>query len=69
MSALGNPVLSRRRLLKPMAPDDQDRAGENSARELDYLRKLNQRFNVTMNLVWTAVALVATFLILALLVR
>ena len=52
-----------------MALDDQDRAGENSARELDHLRKLNQRFNVTMNLVWTAVALLATFVILALLVR
>jgi len=52
-----------------MAPDDQDRAGENSARELDRLRELNQRFNVTMNLVWTVVALLATFLILALLVR
>ena len=52
-----------------MAPDDQDRAGENSACELDYLRKLNLHFNVTMNLVWTAVALLATFLILALLVR
>jgi hypothetical protein len=52
-----------------MTPDDQDRARENSARELDRLRELNQRFNVTMNLVWTAVALLATFLILALLVR